>query len=154
MNWGEYKEFDKPSKEWLMNIIHKNSDYRLFGDLDEELYKDGDLVFKKGNKRVIFELEVRHAFDDIVNKYNTIHIPIRKKNTPANFYVVLKPDFQQFILIKNEIIKKYADKITNVRCSKERFCDTSYTEEFLDIKKSDTQWYVVSKNHKLIKLNY
>jgi len=153
MNWGEYDEFDESSKEWLVNIIHKNTNYRLHSGLDEELYKKGDVVFIKGNKKLIFELEVRHAFDDIVNKYNTIHIPIRKKETPADYYVVLKPDFQQFILMTNKTIKKYSDNITNVYCSGERG-GGSYYEDFLDIKKDDTQWFAVGENHHLIKLDY
>ena len=41
MNWGEYDEFDKSSKEWLTNIIHKNTNYQLHRGLDEGLYKGG-----------------------------------------------------------------------------------------------------------------
>ncbi len=154
MNWSEYHKQDKPSKNWFVEIVHKNSKFRVIEGLNEELYKGGDLIFQHNNKKFSVELEVRDAFDDIVQKYQTIHISIRKKDTPADFYVVLKPDFQQFILIKNKIIKKHMNNVVNVLCNHEKNSDGSYYEDFLDIKKENTQWYVVGPNHKPIKVNY
>ena len=154
MNWAEYQKYDNSAKEWFTEIIEKNTKYKQHTGLNEELYKEGDISFKYDDRILLFELEVRHAFDDIVYKYNTIHIPIRKVNTPSDFYVVIKPDFQQFILIDSKLIQKNKDKIVTVRCEKEKNCDTPYIEDFVDIKKEDTLWYIVIKDKKLTKVKY
>lgn len=149
-----YDQVDMSSKLVLKNLIEKNSEYVLDSKLDEELYKAGDLVFINGNKKVIFENEVRQNFDKIVEQFPTIHIPIRKQNTPANFYVVWKPDFCQFILINLMKARKYFNNIVEIKCNHEMGSNVAYIEDFIDIPKSETAWYVVGQNHKPIKLDY
>lgn len=149
-----YDQVDMSAKLVLKKLIETNSEYTLESDLDEELYKAGDIVFQKGNKKIIFENEVRYDFDRIVESFLTIHIPIRKQNTPAHYYVVWKPDFCQFILIKLKDIRKYFDNIVEVKCTQEMGSNVSYVEEFIDIPKSETSWYVVGQGYKPIKLDY
>lgn len=64
-----YDQVDMSSKLVLKNLIEKHSPYVLDSKLDEELHKAGDLVFRNGNKKVIFENEVRQNFDKIVEQY-------------------------------------------------------------------------------------
>jgi hypothetical protein len=153
-NKDAYDAFDMSSKLQLVKIIEKNSPYKLNDDLDIERYKDGDVEFIFNNKKVLFENEVRRNFDDIVSIYKTIHIPIRKKDTPANFYIVWKEDLCQFILIDRKTIQKYKNKPIRVKCNNEMNYDEEYVEEFVDIPKSETQWYLVGKEFKLKKLEY
>jgi formyltetrahydrofolate hydrolase len=153
-NKEAYLKYDLPAKKRLVEIIEKTSDYKLNCNLDIEMYKGGDVKFKKDNKTVLFENEVRKEFDTIVQKYSTIHIPIRKQNTPANFYVVWRRDLNQFILINEKTLNKYRNTIVPVVCNHEDNQDGAYEEDFIDIPKNETQWYVIGKELKLIKLDY
>ena len=151
-NQKAYNEFDGSSKKRLVEVIEKNSEYVLDCDLNEEMFKKGDVFFRKNKKRVLFENEVRQYFDDIISKFTTIHIPIRKQNTPANFYIVWKPDLNQFILIDRKTLIKNKNNIVKVKCWNDEI--GYYYEDFLDIPKEETQWYVIGEELKLIKLSY
>jgi len=153
-NQAAYDAFDKSSKLKLVELIEKTSDYRLSGDLNIELYKNGDVMFKNKNKTVLFENEVRTNFDTIVQTYETIHIPIRKQNTPADFYIVWRNDLWQFILIDKNTLKKYKNSIVTVKCNNEMNRTDSYVEDFMDIPKEETQWYLIGKEFKLMKVSY
>jgi hypothetical protein len=153
-NKEAYLKYDFPAKKRLVEVFEKNSNYRLDCDLDIEMYKAGDVWFKCLDKRILCENEVRADFDKIVNEFNTVHIPIRKQNTPAEFYIVWKRDLFQFILINKETLDKYRNAIVEVVCNHEDNQDGAYVEDFIDIPKNETQWYVVGQNMKLIKLDY
>lgn len=152
-NKKAYDNFDKPANKRLFEILINNSNYKPLVDLDLELYKFGDAVFSNGKKIIIFENETRQYFDDILNKFETIHIPIRKKNTPANFYIVWKPDFTQFILIDRKTLDRNLNNIAvDVQCDNDII--GKYKEDFIDIPKKETQWYVIGKNFKPQKVDY
>ncbi len=153
-NKAAYEKYDSPAKKRLIEILEKNSEYVLDCDINTEMYKGGDVWFRKGKKRVLFENEVRADFDKIVNDFSTIHIPIRKQNTPANFYVVWRRDLCQFILIDEKTLKKYKNAIVEITCKHEENQNGAYVEDFVDIPKNETQWYVIGENLKLIKLSY
>ena len=154
-NQKAYNVCDNPAKVRLVELIEKTSDYRLVGDLSVERYKAGDVLFKNGSKTVLFENEVRQNFDTIVQKYSTVHIPIRKQNTPVDFYLVWRKDFWQFILIDKKTLKKHKNNIIrDVECNNEMSEEVSYTEDFIDIPKEETQWYIIGPNFKLTKLPY
>jgi uncharacterized protein YlzI (FlbEa/FlbD family) len=152
-NKEAYKKFDGTAKKVLVDLIENISGYKLYSDLNVELYKECDVKFKKGNKIILVENEVRECFDKIVKYYNTIHIPIRKKNTKADFYVVWKNDFTEFIVIDKKILNKYTNNTVTVTCNHEMNQVGSYIEDFIDIPKKDTQRYII-KNLKLKKLSY
>lgn len=149
-----YNEVDMSSKIKLIEIIEANSEYKVCDGLNNELYKNGDLIFNKGNKKVVFENEVRFDFDKITQDWNTIHIPIRKRNTPANFYIVWNKPLTQFILINLNKVKKYWDNVILVKCNHEMSQNVDYEEKFIDIPKEETQWYIIGKNNKLQKVKY
>ena len=154
-NQKAYDVCDNPAKVRLVELIEATSDYKLFGDLSVERYKAGDVLFKNGDKTVLFENEVRQKFDTIVQKYNTVHIPIRKQNTPADFYLVWRKDFWQFILIDKKTLRKNKNNIIcNVKCNNEMSGKVSYIEDFMEIPKEETQWYLIGPNFKLTKLPY
>ena len=154
-NKQAYKELDHPAKIKLVELIENLSGYKLDCDLEVEMFKKGDVRFRKGEKTVLFENEVRDNFDKIVQDYGTVHIPIRKQNTPADFYVVWRNDFSQFILIWKKTLDKYKNNIArDVLCSHEKNQDGPYVEDFIDIPKNETQWYAIGQNFKLHKLSY
>lgn len=144
-----YDMFDNPNKMRLKELMEKTTNYKVVEGLKTELYKKGDLVFSNGKKRIIFENETRGVFETIVEKYDTIHIPLRKQNTPADFYIVWKPDLMQFILINKKTLNKYRNRIEyDVNLV------SGYTEDFIDIQKSDTTWYCIGENFKLQEIPY
>lgn len=148
-NQDLYDMFDNPNKKRLKELIETTSPYRVVEGLNNELYKKGDLVFSNGKNKIIFENETRGVFETIVEKFDTIHIPLRKQNTPADFYIVWKPDLMQFILITKKVLDKYRDRIEHdVKCA------SGYTEDFIDVEKSETTWYCIGENFKLQKVPY
>lgn len=150
-----YNTFDKPANLKLKEILEVNSNYVPLIDLDKELYKIGDAVFTNGKKYVLFENETRDAFHRIINEFDTIHIPIRKRNTPADYYIVWKTDYLQFILITKKTLNKYRNKIAkDVVCKHEKNQNGEYIEDFIDVPKNETQWYVIGPNCKLQKVPY
>ena len=153
-NQAAYDRTDKAANLKLVEILSE-SGYKPMIDLDIELYKKGDAVFTNGKEVVVFENETRDAFDRIVNEFSTIHIPIRKQHTPADFYVVWNITFSQFILITKKTLNKYRNTIVcDVVCNHERNQSGSYTEDFVDIPKDETQWYVIGLNNHLHKVDY
>jgi hypothetical protein len=154
-NKAAYNAYDKSAKLKLVELIENTSTFKLNCDLNIEMYKAGDVIFKKENKTILFENEVRENFDKIVQDYNTIHIPIRKQNTPADFYIVWRKDLLQFILINKKTLDNNRNNIIHdVICNNEMNQDGPYAEDFVDIPKNETQWYVIGKDFKLIKLSY
>jgi hypothetical protein len=144
-----YDMFDYSNKKMLKDLIESTTNYRVVEGMDNELYKKGDLVFSNGKKTIIFENETRGRFDEIVEKWDSIHIPLRKQKTPADFYIVWKPDFLQFILIDKKTLNKYRNNIVHdIKCA------SGYVEDFIDVDKSETTWYCIGKDYKLQKVPY
>lgn len=154
-NKEAYDRSDKPSKEVLQKIIETNTDFKLIGDLDEEHYKSHDVGFKKGNKTILFENEARINFETIANVYDTIHIPIRKKFTNCDYYLVWKVNFKKFILIKKETIQKYLDNLVVISCNEDMYDNQyNYVERFIDIPKEETQGYIVNDDFTIEKFEF
>jgi len=140
-NKNAYDSYDLKNKLELKNLMEKKG-YTLMGDINEEHYKKYDLIFKdnKSDKILSFENETRINFDKIKSFYNTIHIPIRKKNTQADYYIVWNTNMTELFLIPYTIINKYIDNLVNVKCS------NKYLEDFIDIPKKECQLF--TKNQK------
>lgn len=153
-NKEAYNSCDAPTKRKLVEIIEKNTSYRLDCDLDVEMFKKGDVIFKCGDKQILCENELRMAFDKIVKFYPTIHIPIRKRNTPADCYFVWNTDLTQCIFIDTKFIKEYCDNVVDVTCHHEMSKNTNYTDRFIDIPKDKTQWLIIDENLKWTKKKY
>jgi hypothetical protein len=139
-NKTAYDDYDLSNKLELKNLMEKKG-YNLIGDINEEHYKKYDLIFKhsSSNKILAFENETRANFDKIKSYYNTIHIPIRKKNTQADYYIVWNKEMTQFFLIPYPIINKYIDNVVNVKCV------NTYLEDFIDIPKVECQLFTKNK---------
>jgi hypothetical protein len=139
-NKNAYDTHDLPNKLELKNIMEKKG-YTLMGDINEEHYKKYDLIFKHNtsNKILAFENETRINFDKIKTNYNTIHIPIRKKNTKADYYIVWNTNMTELFLIPYKIINEHINNLVNVKCS------NKYLEEFIDIPKSECKLFTKNK---------
>jgi hypothetical protein len=134
-NQAAYSAHDRKNKMELVELM-KNKGYDLVGDINEENFKKYDLKFRHNisGKELTFENETRDVFDKIKNVFPTIHIPIRKQNTQADFYIVWNVEMTEIFLISKEVIQKCKDEIVNVKC-KEGHVNYEYRENFIDIPK-------------------
>lgn len=138
-NKDAYDSMDKPSKLALVEMM-KNKGYKIVGNIDDENFKKYDLKFKKGNKIVSFELEMRKPFETIKRFYDTIHIPIRKARNQSDFYIVWNLECDEFAMIETEKIRSFADTdIVMVDCNEGT--DWNYTEQFIDTPKDEWTFY-------------
>lgn len=145
-NQAAYDAHDNRNKEELLKIM-KRRGYEIIGDIKEEHFKKYDLKFKhtKTGAELSFENETRDVFDKIKNIFKTIHIPIRKKNTQADFYIVWNPKMTEFFLIPKQIIEKCKEEIVDVKC-KEGHVNYEYEEKFIDIPKKFVTLYCKQEN--------
>ena len=143
-NLKAYNAFDLKNKQELVSIMTKKG-YTLVGELNKEHYKKFDLKFIKEDKKVSFENETRVNFVTIRDVYKTIHIPIRKKDTQADFYIVWKPELDEFFLISKDVINKNKEKMVTLVCN-EFEEDEVYEDTFIDIPKDEAVLYVKKNN--------
>jgi hypothetical protein len=152
-NKDVYNKYDLKCKETLVEIM-KVKGFELQGDITEENYKKYDLLFYNAslNKYLSFENEVRHNFDQIREEFSTIHIPIRKKNTQANYYVVWNPDLNQVIVIDRKIIQESINQVTEVLCRGENTESgkIAYHEEFINVPKEKCKYFFIGQGYKMI----
>jgi hypothetical protein len=147
-NLKAYNAFDLKNKQELVSIMTKKG-YTLVGELNKEHYKKFDLKFIKEDKEVSFENETRVNFVTIRDVYKTIHIPIRKKDTQADFYIVWKPELDEFFLISKDVINKNKEKMVTLVCN-EFEEDEVYEDTFIDIPKDEAVLYIKKNNKWLI----
>lgn len=134
-NQKAYDAFDMKNKKALAEIMQTKG-YELVGDINKEYFKKYDLKFKKDNEELTFENETRVNFIKIRDSFPTIHIPIRKQNTTVDFYVVWKPELDEFFLINKNTITKYREEIVSLVCN-EFDEDNRYQDSFIDIPKKE-----------------
>jgi hypothetical protein len=153
-NSSAYKAHDLDTKKMVIKIMEKTNKFKFYDKIDVELFKECDvrMTHIATGFVVRFENECRINFDELVNKYNTIHIPIRKKNTLADFYLVWNYELTQFIKIKRDVMKE--SMVVNVECSSTRNATHEYNEDFIDVPKLKCEWFVVGKEYNLIPLNW
>ena len=147
-NLKAYNAFDLKNKQELVSIMTKKG-YTLVGELNKEHYKKFDLKFIKEDKEVSFENETRVNFVTIRDVYKTIHIPIRKKDTQADFYIVWKPELDEFFLISKDVINKNKEKMVTLVCN-EFEEDEVHEDTFIDIPKDEAVLYIKKNNKWLI----
>ena len=138
-NQKAYDAFDFKNKVELVNLMAKKG-YQLVGDILQENYKKYDVKFIKDNHELSFENETRVNFLKIKQFFPTIHIPIRKKDTQTDFYVVWKPELDEFYLITKEVINEHKKTIVSLVCN-EYDEENKYLDSFIDIPKEQAQLY-------------
>lgn len=140
-NRAAYNAHDMRNKNKLIEIMAKKG-YSIVGDVNEENYKKYDLLFRHNVSylEISFENETREVFDKIKNVFSTIHIPIRKQNTQADYYVVWNPSMTEMILIDRDTIMEYREAPVEVNC-KESHVNYEYTEKFIDVPKSKATFF-------------
>lgn len=142
-----YNQYDSKPKI-LLNEIMKDKGYKLLYGLNEDEKEKYDMIFEKDGVRLIFENEVREFFDIIRDKYKTVHIPYRKKESIADFYIVWKNTYDEFILIPLSEIKK--GRLIKVKC-KEPNKNITYEEVMVNVHKTKCQFF--KKENNIWKLN-
>jgi hypothetical protein len=138
-NKKAYDAFDMKNKKELVDIMTKKG-YELIGDINKEHFKKYDVRFKKGDKFISFENETRVNFIRIRDEFKTIHIPIRKQNTQASFYIVWKPELDEFFLIDEQTITEHKNETITLICN-EFDEDNRYEDSFIDIPKDKAVLY-------------
>jgi hypothetical protein len=143
-NEKAYNDFDMKCKQELLRLMSKKG-YSIVGDIKEEHYKEYDIKFEKNGKTVSFENETRPNFVRIRDSFNTIHIPTRKMNTQADFYVVWKPEFDEFFLIDRDTISECINNEIKISCI-EYEEDVIYVDNFIDIPKNKAKLFKKTQN--------
>jgi len=144
-NEDAYDSMDMKSKVTLTGIMRQKG-YELVGDIETEEYKKWDLMFKKGDNEVTFELEMRQPFNKIKTCYNTVHVPIRKKNNQSDWYMVLNIECDEFALIETKNIRKHAseENLIYLECNEGK--DWNYKEHFIDVPKEEWKFFKINEN--------
>lgn len=132
----------------LLNEIMQSKGYKLLYGLNQDDKEKYDMIFERGGERLVFENEVREVFDVIRDRYKTVHIPYRKKDSIANYYLVWKNTYDEFILIPFSEIKKA--KLIKVKC-KEPVKNITYEETMIDVPKNKCQFF--KKENNIWKIN-
>lgn len=150
-NQKAYDAFDMKNKKALVEMMTKKG-YHLVGNINEENYKKYDVKFSNGVKEISFENETRINFTKIRDIFSTIHIPIRKENTLADYYIVWKPEMDEFFLIDMKKIEEYKKNIITLMC--DEYNETNrYIDSFIDIPKNQAILYKkINGNWKNIKI--
>jgi len=141
-NQDAYDACDSKPKVLLNEIMQKKG-YKLLYGLNQDDKEKYDMIFEKDGEKIIFENEVREVFDTIRDKYKTVHIPYRKKESIANFYIVWKNTYDEFILIPFDEIKK--SRLVKVKC-KEPNKNITYEEVMIDVQKNKCQFFKKTNN--------
>jgi hypothetical protein len=138
-----YNNYDYKCKVAAINFMKKKG-FTLIGDIDTEHYKKFDLQFiNESGKIVKIENEFRGPFNDIKNKYYSVHIPYRKKETECDFYFIWGNEWNDLAVIKKDILKKYSDNVINQVCAKGK--PYEFVEKFIDIPKEKIYFLSVDK---------
>jgi hypothetical protein len=139
-----YDKYDTPSKQVLMNILSHRG-YTLQGDINEEHYKDTDIITKddKGNE-VKWEIQVRSQ--DNYNKlrdntYKTFFVHTRKNQNTSQYYVVFPEDYKEMAIISMKHIKE--SPIKTVKTKRGEY------ESFFDVPMKYVNFYSVSDNFQI-----
>ena len=138
-NKAAYKATDKACKDATINVM-KAQGYDFHSDPNVETFKKYDLEFYNSNtgKSIKIENEMRENYNLLKAKYSSIHIPIRKKNTEADYYLVWKSSLDEFALIEKKFLT--SSPIVEVDC-RARGQIPSYTERMIDVQKNDIIFY-------------
>ena len=138
-NKGAYDHTDHPCKVAAVNLMTAQG-YVLKGDVDDENYKKWDLKFfhPKNKREIIIENEMRENFHLLKTKFSTIHVPARKKSTPADYYIVWNQDLNEMALIENKFLS--SSPIIEINC-KARGNVPAYKDKMLDVHKKNIIFY-------------
>lgn len=151
-NQGAYDECDSNAKNTVVEIM-KRLGYSVHGNLKEENYKKYDLNFFNESTQKFFavENEVRRDFDAIRDRFDTVHIPVRKSNTQMDCYFVWNRNVNQVIVIDRITFLKYVKNLVDVDCDSEVLNGDkiAYQEKFIDVPKHECKFYFLVGDYKL-----
>lgn len=144
-NKNAYLDCDLKCKNVLYDIMI-NKGYVIVGDINNETFKKHDAEFYHPEKNIIlkFENEMRMNFYSIKNRLSSIHVPIRKKNTLANYYIVWNSDCNEFAIFDTKLLKE-SPLEKNVKCHQNKNI-SEYKEDFIAISKKNVSYYKLIDN--------
>lgn len=139
-NKDAYNATDSKCKIAAVEMM-KGKGFEPIVDINIENYQKWDLKFynQQQDKTLIIENEMRENFDVIKKKFSTVHIPIRKRLSPADYYIVWHSNLQEFILIENKLLT--SSPIVSVKCKEWGRPEESYTEDMVDVPKKSVSFY-------------
>lgn len=134
-NKNAYNATDRKCKDATIKMMEAQG-YKVCGDPYKETYKKYDLEFLDSNteKNIKIENEMRENYNLLKTKYSSIHIPIRKKITDADYYLVWKSSLDEFALIEKKFLT--SSPVVEVDC-RARGEIPAYTEKMIDVQKKD-----------------
>lgn len=138
-NEDAYLETDYKCKMAALEMM-KPKGYVPTMDVNKDTFQNWDLEFfnEKLNKFIKIENEMRENYELLKGLFPSIHIPVRKQDSPADYYLVWKPDLQEFILIENKFLS--SSPLVTVNC-KARNGKPAYTEQMVDVPKENVEFY-------------
>jgi len=140
-----YAENDiRGKKESIMFL--KNLGFQCI-DKDEK-YKEGDLIFKRDDKIITIEVEVRgkRSWDNGHFPFKTIHIPLRKKDEPVDYYFSFSNSLNNLIIIKSSIVKNEINRET-INTQNDVSLEITHNETFQNISIEKTTEYCKINNN-------
>jgi hypothetical protein len=149
-NKKAYDEVDNSSKLAAIRLM-KTRRYELISDLNTEYYKDFDCVFQHllTKKILKIENEYRMSFNRIKNEFKTIHIPLRKSASKADYYFVWGNNYNEVAIIEMPKALKFSNNPVSVYCQSELSeSKEPYIEEFIDVPKDLFQFFIKKNNWK------
>lgn len=145
-----YDEFDMNCKKALLEVMSQRG-FSIIGNIEEEHFKKYDLKFfsPARNQTLSFENEFRGDYAKIRDMFPTVHVPIRKKGSQCDYYVVWGENYHEMALIKMDDVKRFAKHPVKVTCKKAavNYGSPVYDEEFIDVPKKFVQFFRKQNNN-------
>ena len=120
-----------------------------FGKTKKSLYSSNSAIVEDRGDSIF--VRVRRDFDAIRDRFDTVHIPVRKSNTQMDCYFVWNRNVNQVIVIDRITFLKYVKNLVDVDCDSEVFNGDkiAYQEKFIDVPKHECKFYFLVGDYKL-----
>jgi Holliday junction resolvase-like predicted endonuclease len=149
-----YNRTDKQGKETAALFLESKgftiSELQLEKNKSER-FKVCDFEVTNNDKVYLIEVEVRERWKDSGQwmKFNTVHVPYRKKNTKSNFYVVINASHDTLAICKTkDILNSTTVNIDTRSTIAEDFFDVSL-DKFKFYNKINDKWiYIKDPSYK------
>jgi len=145
LNQELYDKYDMPGKQALMRVL-THYGYTLVGDINQEHYKETDLITQDRNgNQVKWEIQVRTQ--DNYNKlrnntFKTFFVHTRKNQNQSEWYVVFPEDYKEVAIISMKHIKESSIKTVKTK--------SGTYESFFDVPMKYVNFYKLTENFETI----
>ena len=135
-----YNNYDKANKMALAEILESRG-YSVPEQVEK--FKHADLMAIKDGKEYFFELETRVKFEEVRSRFNSFHIPGRKKDLHFDFYVIFDPTQNSMAIIDKTSFDENKNTVEEKNYGTEKKIGTFIcipTSSMKFYKKIDNQW--------------